>query len=108
MAYYMIQVAYTTEAWATLVKNPQNRTEAVVPVIEKLGGKNIGAWVSFGEYDIVSIVQMPDNVTVAALSMAFAAGGSTRSVRTTPLLSMEEGMEALKKAGRSGYKPPKA
>jgi hypothetical protein len=36
--------------------------------------------------------------------MAISAGGSCKSVKTTPLLSVDEGLTAMKKAGGSGYK----
>jgi uncharacterized protein with GYD domain len=39
MAYYMIQTAFTAEAWAKMIKTPQNRADQVRPIIEKLGGK---------------------------------------------------------------------
>jgi uncharacterized protein with GYD domain len=61
---------------------------------------------SFGEYDAHVILQAPDNVTAAALSLAAAAGGSVKAVRTTPLMTMEEGMEAMRKAAAAGYRPP--
>ena len=47
---YLIEVAYTPEAWAAMVKQPQNRLEAVRPVVEKLGGRFEHAWLAFGEY----------------------------------------------------------
>ncbi len=106
MAYYLFQTAYTAEAWASLVQNPRNRLEAVRSVVEGLGGSMENAWTAFGEYDVVSILQMPDNVSVAAFSMAVAAGGAVKSIKTTPLMSMEEGVEAMKKASGSGYQPP--
>ena len=106
MAHYLIQVAYTPEAWAALVKNPQNRIEAVAPVVEGLGGKMVSGWLSFGEYDIVGICDMPDNVSAAAFSMAASAGGSVKAFKTTPLLSMAEAVEAMRKAGGAGYAPP--
>ena len=106
MAYYMLQVAYTPEAWAVQVKNPQNRLEMVRPVVERLGGKIESGWFSFGDYDIVVICQFPDNVSAAALSMAASARGSVSSVKTTPLMTMDEGIEALRKAGTAGYSPP--
>ena len=49
MPHYLMQVAYTPEAWATLSKNPQNRLEAVRPVVEDLGGKMEAGYLSFGE-----------------------------------------------------------
>ena len=105
MPHYLTQVAYTSECWAALLKKPQNRIEAVRPAIEKLGGKIECAYLSFGDYDTMVIVEMPDRVSAAAISMAFAAGGACKVVKTTPLLTIDEGVEAMKKAGTSGYKP---
>jgi uncharacterized protein with GYD domain len=104
MSYYLIQVAYSPEGWQALVENPQNRVEAVRPAIEKLGGRIENAWYSFGDYDVTLILQMPDNMSAAALSIAFAAGGALKAVKTTPLLTASEALDAMKKAGGSGYK----
>jgi len=49
---------------------------------------------------------MPDNVSAAALSLAQMAGGALRSMKTTPLLELPEGLEAMKRAATSGYQPP--
>jgi uncharacterized protein with GYD domain len=88
-----------------VITNPQDRTKAVQEVIQNLGGKMERFWISFGEYDIVGILDMPESISAAAFSMALSAGGACRGVRTTPLLSTEEGMEAMKRAGASGYTP---
>jgi uncharacterized protein with GYD domain len=108
MPHYLQQVAYSIEGWKALVKKPQNRIEAVRPVIEKLGGTIEGAWFTFGDYDVVLIVEMPSNVDVTAIAMAFAAGGACKSVKTTPLLTLDEAVEAMKKAGKTGYRPATA
>jgi uncharacterized protein with GYD domain len=108
MPHYLQQVAYSREGWEAVVANPQNRIEAVRPAVEKLGGKIESAWFSFGDYDIVVITQMPDNVSAAAIAMAFAAGGACKSVQTTPLISPEEAVQALKKAHDCGYRPAAA
>jgi uncharacterized protein with GYD domain len=105
MPHYLQQVAYSPEGWEALVANPQNRIEAVRPAIEKLGGKIEAAWFSFGDYDIVVITDMPDNVSAAAIAMAFAAGGACKSVQTTPLISPEEATQALTMAQSCGYRP---
>lgn len=107
MPYYMLQSTYTPEAWATLVKKPQNRTEVIRSAVEKLGGSIEGSWLAFGEHDIVLICKMPDAVSAAAFSIAVAAGGALKSSKTTPLLTIEEGLEAMKQAGKTGYRPPK-
>lgn len=103
---YLIQVAYTPDAWAAMVKQPQNRLEAVRPVVEKLGGKFEHAWLAFGEYDIIAVVELPENTDAAAFSMAVAAAGAVKAFKTTPLLSVEEGVEAMRKAQVAGYRPP--
>lgn len=106
MAYYLLQGAHTAESWKSLVKKPVDRIEVVRPIIEKLGGSVVGSWYSFGDYDVVLIMQMPDNVSAAAFSLAVAASGSFKSHKTTPLITIAEGIEAMKKAGASGYRPP--
>jgi uncharacterized protein with GYD domain len=105
MASYLMQVSYTAEALSALIAKPQDRSGVVGKVVEKLGGKASGSWLSFGDYDLVMIVEMPNNVSAAALALAAAAGGSCKSVKTTPLLTIAQGMSALRKAGTSGYKP---
>ncbi len=106
MAYYLIQAAYTPEAWAAMVKNPQDRVQAIRPVAERLGGKLEQGWLAFGEYDIVAIFQMPDNVSAAAFSMAASAGGAVKAITTTPLMTIEEGVAAMRKAQGASYRPP--
>jgi uncharacterized protein with GYD domain len=105
MAHFLVQVAYTSDAWASLVKTPQNRIEVVSKVVEKLGGSVLQGWLSFGDYDTVVIMEMPDSVSAAAFAMAIASGGSCKTVKTSPLLTSAEGLAALKKAAGSGYQP---
>jgi uncharacterized protein with GYD domain len=104
MAYFLIQVGYTSQAWAAMLKQPQDRAAAVRPAVEKLGGRIEHFWLSFGEYDVVGVIEMPNHVSAAAFAMAIGAGGACRSFVTTPLLSFEEGIEAMRQAGTSGYK----
>ena len=106
MPYYMIQAAYTPEAWADLVKNPVDRTETLRQTIQNLGGTLESFWLSFGEYDAIGIAEMPGNVSAAAFSMAASAGGAIRAAKTTPLFTATEGVEAMKKAADAGYQPP--
>jgi uncharacterized protein with GYD domain len=108
MPQYMLQVSYSREGWQALIAQPQNRVEAVKQAVEKLGGKIVSAWFAFGDHDVVLITEMPDNVSAAGLAIAFAGGGALKSVHTTPLLSADEALAAMKKAGESGYKPARA
>jgi uncharacterized protein with GYD domain len=104
MPHFLLQGSYTQEAWARLVSNPQDRTDAVRAPIEKLGGRVHTSFFAFGPSDIVSILEMPDNVSAAAIAIAFAAGGSVKNVQTTPLMTTAEALEAIKKAGTTGYR----
>ncbi len=104
MPHYLLQAAYTPQAWEALVRNPHNRFEAIRPAIEKLGGKIQGGWFAFGEHDVVVLLEMPNNVNAAAIAIAFAAGGALKAVKTTPLITAEEAVEALKKAAGTGYR----
>jgi len=105
MPIFLHQVSYTSEAWRALTAQPQDRIDAVRAPIEKLGGKLLHGWFAFGDYDVVAITEMPDNVSAAAIAIAFAAGGACKSVQTTPLLTQQEALAALRKAGESGYRP---
>ena len=106
MAHYLLQVAYTPQAWAALIKNPQDRVQALKPMLDKMGGKIESAYFAFGDYDLVAILQMPGNADAAAFSIAAAAGGAVKSLKTTPLLTTAEGLDAMRKAAASGYTPP--
>ncbi len=105
MAHYLILGSYTSEGLANLVRSPQDRAEAIRPVIERMGGKLEAFYFAFGDYDVVALVDMPDNVSMVALSMAASAAGAVR-IKTTPLMTMEEAMDALRKASGTGYRPP--
>ena len=106
MSHYLFQATYTVDSWKAFVKKPVNRTEVIRSTIEGLGGKLHGAWFAFGAHDVLGIIEMPDNASAAALAIAATAGGGLKSFQTTPLMTIEEGVQAMKKAGKSGYRPP--
>jgi uncharacterized protein with GYD domain len=106
MSIYMYQASYTSEAWHAQVKNPRNRIEQVRPMIEGQGGRILGAYYAFGEYDVVLIVEAPDHVSMSALALAAAAGGAIKTAKTTVLMSIEDGIEAMRRASGAGYRPP--
>jgi len=108
MPLYMYQAAYAPESWAAQLKNPQNRADTVGrAVCEAVGGKLIGSWYCFGEYDLMIIVDVPDAQSMAAIALAIAAGGAAKSARTTVLMSGDEAVAAMTKASAVSrvYKP---
>jgi uncharacterized protein with GYD domain len=76
-------------------------------MVKNLKGRVISFYNSFGEYDVVLIVEMPDNQSAAGLSIAAAAGGALKAIKTTPLMSVQEGVGAMRKAKQARYQPPK-
>ena len=108
MPLYMYQAAYTSEAWAAQLKNPQNRAEAVGRAAsEAVGGKLVGSWYCFGDYDLIIIADVPDHESMSAIALAITAGGAVKSAKTTVLLSGAEAVAGMKKADEvtKVYKP---
>jgi uncharacterized protein with GYD domain len=104
MAHFLLQASYTPEALQVMLQKPQDRTTAVQAPIQALGGNLHHVFLSFGDYDVVAIIEMPDSVAAAAIALAISAGGACKNVKTTPLLTATEAIEAAKKASASGYR----
>ena len=74
MPCHLLETGYTPEAWPVLIQDSEDRREANPSVVEGLGGTIHGAWLTFGEYDTVLILQLPDNVAGKATSIVFTSG----------------------------------
>ncbi|MDQ4039801.1 MAG: GYD domain-containing protein [Actinomycetota bacterium] len=108
MALYLSKFSYTPETWARLIDNPEDRRQAAASYIESVGGKLHGFWYAFGTHDGYNLWEAPDNVSMAAVSLAIAAGGALESLETTVLLTVEETMDAMHRAQQVQYRPPGA
>ena len=108
MSLYLTRFSYTPETWARLVEKPEDRREAARTYIESVGGKLHGFWYAFGPHDGYTLWEAPDNVSMAAVALAIAAGGALSPMETTVLLSVEETMEAMGRAQQVRYRPPGA
>ncbi len=106
MPLYMTQFAYTPEAWAALVDNPEDRSAPVHELIEIMGGRLVGWYLSFGDYDGLLIYEAPDDATAGAAVLAAARRGHLRATKTTPLFTAEEGMEMMRRAGGTPFRAP--
>jgi uncharacterized protein with GYD domain len=106
MALYLSRFTYTPETWARMIANPEDRREAAKEYIESVGGKLHGFWYGFGTHDGYTLWEAPDNVSMAAVALAIGSGGALGSLETTVLLSVEDTMDALRKAGEISYKAP--
>ena len=106
MAFYLTRFSYTPETWAKLIGHPEDRRAAATEYIEGVGGKLHGFWYAFGTHDGYTLWEAPDNVSMAAVAVAIGAGGALSSLETTVLLTVEETIGALEKAGSIRYRRP--
>lgn len=104
MPKYLVQASYTTEGTKGLLKEGGTKRRAAVEELMKgLGGKVEAFYFGFGDADAFVIIDGPDNVTAAAVSLVVNASGAA-SVKTTPLLTPEEIDQATKRTVH--YRPP--
>jgi uncharacterized protein with GYD domain len=108
MPLYLTKFSYTPETWARLIGNPEDRRKAAQSYIESVGGKLHGFWYAFGTHDGYALWESPDNVSMAAVALAITSGGALSSFETTVLLTVDETLEALRKAKQVGYRAPGA
>ena len=108
MPFYLTRFSYTPETWARLMGNPEDRRSAAQEYIESVGGKLHGFWYAFGEHDGYNLWEAPDNVSMAAVALAISGGGALSSCETTVLLTVDETLDALRKAEQVGYRAPGA
>jgi uncharacterized protein with GYD domain len=90
MPKYLIQATYTAEGIQGLVgDSASGRRADVQAAVKAVGGKVEAFYYTFGPDDVIIILDLPDNVTAAAVGLTTSGAGGVR-VRTTPLLTVEE------------------
>ena len=108
MPHYLTRFSYTPATWSRLIQSPEDRRGAATQYIEAVGGRLHGFWYAFGDHDAYCLWEAPDNVSMAAVSIAISAGGALSEFHTTVLLSVEETLSALHKASGVAYRAPGA
>jgi uncharacterized protein with GYD domain len=108
MPLYLSKFSYTPETWARLTANPEDRRAAAQRYIEAVGGKLHGFWYAFGAHDGYNLWEAPDNVSMAAVALAIGGGGALSSIETTVLMTVDDTLDALRKAADIRYQPPGA
>lgn len=90
MPRFMIVASYTAEGEQGLLnKGGSARRASVTEMVEKLGGRVETFDFAFGDDDVFVTVELPDNVTAAAIGLAVGASGLV-GLRTVVLLTPEE------------------
>jgi uncharacterized protein with GYD domain len=93
MPIYILLSSLSTQGVQTLKSNP-DRLREVNHDGEELGARVLHQWATLGEYDFVNVVEAPDLATVARVSVALGARGSTR-IETLPALTVDEFIQSL-------------
>ena len=93
MPTYILLSRLSTQGVQTLKSNP-DRLREVNKDVEELGSRILHQWATLGEWDFVNIVEAPDTQTIARVSVALGARGSTR-IQTLPALTIDELLAAL-------------
>lgn len=74
---------------------------------EKMGGRMLSLHYCLGEYDGVTLIEAPDEATVMAILLAAISPGHLRATKTTALITVQQAMNAMRKAGGASYRAPK-
>ena len=93
MPIYIMLSTLTHQGRQTLNANP-DRLRQVNRDVEELGAKVLHQWATLGEWDFINIVEAPNSATIAKVSVALGARGSTR-VQTLEALSIDEFVSAI-------------
>lgn len=93
MPTYLLLSHLTPQGVQTLKSNPTRLAE-VNRDVEELGARVLHQWAAIGAFDFVTIVEAPDDLTIAQVSVALGARGSTK-IESHPLVPVEDLLQAL-------------
>ena len=93
MPTYLMLSSLTEKGTQTLNSNPA-RLREVNRDVEELGAKVLHQWATLGPFDFVNVVEAPDELTMANLSVKLGARGSVK-FQTLTLVSVDELLASL-------------
>jgi uncharacterized protein with GYD domain len=108
MAHYLLRLALTPETFKRFITSPEDRRKAAAKVIEAHGGTLHNYFFAFGKHDVICLVEYPSNVDASAAMMTVASSGAFSGGETTVLLTVDEAVEAMRRAGAKAgvYRAP--
>lgn len=108
MTIYITQGRYTREAIKGMVVKPEDRAEALSRHVARAGGRLVSYYMTFGEYDFLTIIEAPGETQMAAILLAAAGSGGVSDLRTTLAMSSVEAKGAFAAASdlAPGYRGP--
>jgi uncharacterized protein with GYD domain len=108
MGHYLIEVGYSAQSWNTQIDTEANVIDRITPALKACGAKLECMYYAFGERDLVGIIDFKTAEDAAAFALAIGASGALTMYRTTPLLTVDQGIKSMHKAKevRDVYKAP--
>jgi uncharacterized protein with GYD domain len=108
MSYYLIEGSYTSTAWTAQIDTEANVIDRITPAVQACNGKIECMYYAFGDRDFVGVMDFKTPEDAAAFALAVNSGGALSTFRTTPLLSVDQGIKSMHKAkaARKSYTPP--
>ncbi len=106
MTKYLIEETVAPQGFAGILQKPEDRSKALRPLFEAAGCKLEQFYCSLTENKTYLIVESPDLNTVYTLTANFMASGGLSSIKSTPIVTVSEGVALFKKASKLDYRPP--
>ena len=95
MPIYITQGRYTRDAVKGMIVKPEDRADAVGRSIAKAGGRLLGYYFTFGDYDFLTIAEAPSDVQMAAVLLAAGSSGGVTDLKTTVAMTSVEAKGAF-------------
>ncbi|HWV55582.1 GYD domain-containing protein [Pseudorhodoplanes sp.] len=108
MPIFITQGRYTRDALRGMVISPEDRADAMGRLLAKAGGKLIGHYLTFGDYDFLLIAEAPGETQMAAVLLAVASSGGVADLKTTIAMTSVQAKGAFAAASdlTPGFRPP--
>src|SRR6185437_14076057 len=99
MSIFITQGRYSREAIKGMIVKPEDRAEALSRHVARAGGRVLSYYLTFGEYDFLTIIEAPGETQMAAILLAAAGSGGVSDLRTTLAMTAVEAKGAFAAAG---------
>ena len=106
MTRYLIEHIPVPQAAAAVIKNPQDRTEAIRTIFESVGGRLEYYYIAFSENTIYLVGEVPDEESLKAIMVSIWASGVSMSLKAKAIMTATEAVDVYKKAATVAYRPP--
>jgi uncharacterized protein with GYD domain len=94
LSHYILLIRWTEQGINKINESP-DRFSSFKAMLEKIGGKLIGGYYTFGEYDVVIIMEAPNDEAVMSLILKVGSAGNVRT-KTLKAFTAEEGIKIIK------------